>query len=218
MAGYPNDTYLRSLEASSADVDRQVANALTEIGRQRQTAVAQTAQIPGATSNIFNEGSQRLSADTASLGVKPLGSLMSAFENSKESYGRVRGLLDQGFGEQETRRRGSVQSVKQDLLAGIRERSADYTARREAEDRSRAFAAEQAAASRALQEEMMRRQEAIQTSALAAEQEEARKQRLWESLAALQEAGIGADYSWGGYYPALDPQARSRYFTNLGAR
>lgn len=168
---YANDAYLRSLDASSADIKRQVSNALTEVSRQRDVSLAQAAQVPGAASAVYNEGAGRLNTSLASIGATAMPSVSQAFQNSKASYGRVSGLLGQGFKERGERQAGGVRGLGDHLSADLRERAADYTARRQAEDRARAFQAQEGERQRALQIELAERQAAAQ----AALQEQAMK-------------------------------------------
>lgn len=204
MAEYSNDVYLRSLAASSGDVDRQVKNALTEVSRQRQVAGAQTSLIPGAVNPIVDGSRQRLSADIASLGTGihddgrrggalQVGAVNQAFDNTKASYGRISGLLNQGFAERQTRQEGGVRGIEQDLLAGLRERAAEYTAGREAEDRQTSFTAQQNAAARALQEEQFNRQIAIDEANRQAEIDAANQEAWKEAIAEAMMAEALAD-------------------------
>lgn len=155
-AAYANDTYLASLRRSSQDVNRQVQNALQEIARQRQVASAQTTKIPGAANSAFGTAQGSMNAGLSELGVTPLASVLRAFTEGKASFGRASGLLRQGFGEQETQRRGAAGGLRQQLLADLERQGAQYVSQREAEDRQRAFMTEENARARAVQEAIAR--------------------------------------------------------------
>lgn len=176
MADYSNDTYLRSLDQSSADIRRQVTNAIGEINRQREAAGQQTAQIPGATANIYTAGGQSVTSDLAGLSginratgqqrVTTLPALMGAFADGTASYGRVAGLLNQGFDEQAAQRRGSVESVLAQLLADNASKANTYRSGRESEDRGYDFAREEAERRAALERELQDRDSALRRELL----------------------------------------------------
>lgn len=193
MSIYDNETYLQSLNASKGDVDRQVQNALAEIARQRQVAGQQTAKIPGAANTAISTSRDTLNTQLSGLGVTPLASLMQAFDSTGASYGRAAGLLNQGFGEQETRRRGSAVGLQQELLADIQAKANDYITRRQQEDRERAFQQQEAARQRALQEELARQSQA-QAAMSAAAQQQAEWQALQEYLGLGQFAPVKAPF------------------------
>lgn len=171
MPDYSNDTYLRSLEESSADIRRQVTNSIEEINKQRQVAGQQTAQLPGVAANIYGGGSDRLTSDLASISgvnrttgaqrVNVLPAVQQAFADGTASYGRVAGLLNQGFDEQAAGRRATVESVLAQLLADNESKRATYAGGREAEDRDRNFAREEAERRAALERELQDRDAAL---------------------------------------------------------
>jgi hypothetical protein len=194
---YANETYLRSLAKSAGDVDRQVGNALTEIGRQRQVAGAQTAKIPGATNVIFNDGLSGLAKAGQAFGVTaPSEAVARAFTRNRDSMGVMAGLYNKGFGERETRQKGGVKNVSQELINDLRMKGTEYVSKRQQEDRDRQHQERMAAQQRALQMEMMRRQEAMQRQAQAAAMAEAEKQRAIELWIARQDMPWPEDTSY----------------------
>lgn len=180
MPDYSNDTYLRSLQDSSADIRRQVSNSIEEINKQRLIAGQQTAQIPGATANIYGAGSKSVSDDIASISgrsritgqarVQPLASVLNAFNDGTASYGRVAGLLNQGFDEQAAQRRSGVDSVLAQLLADNAAKANTYRSGREGEDRQRDFEREEADRQADLTRELQDRDAALARELLSLQQ------------------------------------------------
>lgn len=196
---YANETYLRSLAGSSADVQRQVANAYNEIQRQRVAYQAAAGQVAGAAGTAFNESQSRLGTSLASLGMGIQSqAVQNAYSGGRESYGKVAGLLQQGFGEQETRRRGQVTGIQNDLMADLRQKGHEYVSRRTQEDRERQHQEQMAAAQRALQIQLANQQIAAQRQIAAMQAAEADKirreqeqQDYWEGIAAAVAMGMG---------------------------
>lgn len=143
---YDNETYLKSLAASSGDISRQVSNALTEIGTQKASAQEAAGRIAPTVGGILDESKGQLGGDLQSLGLQTSPALQAFYTNGKQSAGLVGSLMQQGFGEQATRRQGSVQGLQGDLLSNIRMQAMEYRARREQEDRQLAFEREMQAA------------------------------------------------------------------------
>lgn len=175
MPDYSNDTYLRSLDQSSADIRRQVENSIGEITKQREVAGQQTAQIPGAAASIFGAGSKSVSDDMASISRidkhgnqanLPLQSLMDAFSAGTASYGRATGLLNQGFDEQAQQRRSGVESILAQLLADTNAKRNTYVGGREAEDRDRAFQEDESRRRADLERELQDRDAALRRELL----------------------------------------------------
>lgn len=206
MGAYDNESYLASLAAARGDVDRNVQNTLSEIGRQQGVASGQVAQINPAVSSIFGAGRTTVQNDTNELqgiangasmgmgsaipGLDPTLTL-NALSGQQAAYAATTPLLEQGFLEQANQRQGRVATIRSGLYADLDGKRNDYIARRDAEERQKAFEAQQAAQARAAQENMLRAQMAAaanaQSGMLAAQAREAELQRAWEA----QQAGLG---------------------------
>jgi Skp family chaperone for outer membrane proteins len=179
---YANDTYLRSLAASSSDTKRQVGNALNEIARQKVVNQGQAGKVADTTRGIYQGGANQSQSDADILGVRQSGALQRGFASGQEAMGKIQGLWQQGFGERETRQRGAANNIGSELQRDLREKGFEYVSKRQQEDRQRAHEAQMAAQQRALQEEMMRRQAAMQAQAQSAAQRAAEEQwarELW---------------------------------------
>lgn len=198
MAPYDNETYLQSLATARGAIDRQVGNTLAEIGRQEQVAVGQTQQIPGAVARTNEQaGEMALGAQRQMRGAvdgnrglehrlggtfdRIHGNVQNRLQAVQDAWGRASGLLAQGFGEQADQRRGSVDMIGQQLYADNDLQRMGYIAGRQAEDRSRAFAEEQAARQNSFAQEQLGQQAALQREALAAQAAEAQRQRDWQA-------------------------------------
>jgi hypothetical protein len=198
---YANDAYLRSLDASSADVHRQVQNAYDEIARQQNVAHAQAWKTQGARNSIYTEGQNRLQTNLQALGMQgPMqGAVADSFKNSKAMSGRLFKLLDSGIQEQGKRRTSGVRGVDKEITAGIREKAAEHTARRQAEDRARAFQAQEAERQRALQMELAQRQMAAQQALQAQAMKDMEADMMQQAFFAAVADGISPEEArlWG---------------------
>lgn len=182
---YDNETYLRALEASRADINRQVQNTLREVNKQRDHALGQSGQTRSTASNVYQGERSNLSrslsgaSDALShLGLAGVGN--EAFAQGRRDFqdettgaladwSQAQNLLGQGFREQAAQQRGSVNNISQSLLSDIDSQRADYISRREAEDRAAALqreqmaqAAREAAAARAHAQQLADQQIAAQ--------------------------------------------------------
>lgn len=187
QGAYANDTYLRSLAASTGDIDREVRNALTEIGRQRTTNQAAAGRVPGTVTGLMNDSQGRLAGDLFSLGTPQMESVRGYFDSGRQTYRTIGDLMKLGFGERATRQAGQVKNLNSDLLYDLRNKGMEYASRRESEDRQMAFQSQQAAAQRSLQEELARQQIAAQEAIARMQAEEAQKLRdieIWNAAIA----------------------------------
>lgn len=196
MSSYDNDTYLRSLSAARGDIDRNVANTLAEIGRQRDVAVGQTQQIGGAVTRVGQDGTRQAQSGIdqagsalAGLGLADIGSgalantgqeVRNRFEALEGSYGRASGLLGQGFGEQATQRTGAANRIGKQLLTENDLKAQEYISSRQAEDRDRAFQTDMMNRSTAQQNRALDQQAQMGTDAIAAQQQQAEEDRVWQ--------------------------------------
>lgn len=205
MSTYDNESYLNSLNASRGDVDRNVANTLTEIGRQQGVAQQQVGQLDQATSSIFGQGRANVQSDVAGLqnvlggASQGMGAqrqldpslTLNALSGQQAAYAAATPLLGQGFQEQAAQRSGKVQSIASSLMADIDGKRNEYISRREAEDRANAFESQESQQSRIAQENMLRYQmdvsQQAQNYALQSQAREAELQRRFEA----EQANLG---------------------------
>ena len=209
MSAYDNESYLASLAASRRDVDRHVQNTLAEVGRQQGVAEGQVRQIDPAVSSIFGQGRETVQRDVNELqsavqgasfgmdaGIPKLdpGLTLAALNQQQAGFTAATPLLRQGFQEQGMQRRGRVDNIAAGLRADIEGKRNEYIARRDAEERQKAFEAAQAAQARAAQENMLRAQieaaQRAQSAMLQAQAQEAERQRAF----AAQQSGINRNH------------------------
>lgn len=161
MSNYDNETYLRALQASRADAERQVANTLAEIERQRGFNTTQAERVPGATQSAFNIAEQGFNTDLSEINQAAgtqlsLPEIRQAMDTHQTGFRDASGLLRQGFGEQAGQRTGAARNIGQQVYAGIDQQRSEYISRREQEDAQRAWQEQQAAAQRAFAAEQQR--------------------------------------------------------------
>lgn len=178
---YANETYLRGLKSSAADIERQVRNTLTEISRQRQVGQEAAAKIAGAAASAYAPVQENLGADLSSLGVQPLTSLTEAFTDEAAAYKDVGTLMGKGFQEEEVARTGGVKNIRSELLSDLRAKAREYISRRQQEDRQRSFETEENRRARLLQRQMAEQQAALAREQLAMQARLAAEQRAFQA-------------------------------------
>jgi hypothetical protein len=185
MSQYDNETYLKSLATARGSIDRQVNNTLAEVGRQQQTATAQTTKVPAAVDATNTQVRTQANgvADTMSSALSRLGlagiaggevdvarsDVEGRLNTVRGAFGRASGLLAQGFGEQGDQRRGQVGQIGQQLRSDNDLQRVAYIGQRESEDRQAAFAREQAQRQEALARWQMGEQAGLQRESLASQ-------------------------------------------------
>lgn len=237
---YDNETYLKSLAASRGSIDRQVQNTLGEVQRQQDSAVAQTGKIGGAVQGTTAAATgqahglaermqstlDRFQLGHPDQGIRPNVDAIRAnvgqrMQTVNDAWGRASGLLAQGFGEQGDQRRAQVGQIGDQLRTDNDLQRLAYVGQREAEDRSRAFALEQANRSDALAREQMGQQSGLAREGMAASAREAELDRQFQAQQALagqvHQALLVNPYT-GQPVPALPPSGRSPVSANQAER
>lgn len=199
-----NDAFLSSLGEARSDIDRQVQNTIREAQRQRDVALRQTAQIPGAvqaaTSNAQTQATgtlDRASARGQELGLAGLGAraLQPSYQevsgrmaDVNSVYGTAAQSLSQGFQEQALQREGQVNMISQQLLA-------DNQMQRAAAVSQMQQAAAQRAHEQAMQQQQFQQQQQLLESGATAQAEAQRRNQIQQTLASLIDpTGQGIDY------------------------
>lgn len=160
---YDNETYLQALEASRADVDRQMANTLAEIERQKGFNTERAAQTPGATQSAFNVASQGFNDDLAAINRAAgtelsLPEIRRAMDTHQAGFAEAAGLLGRGFGEQAGMRTNGANNLGEQLRSQLFQQRNTYIAQREEEDRNRAWQVAEAERQRQFAAEQQRLQ------------------------------------------------------------
>lgn len=227
MPEYANDTYLQSLATARAGIDRNVANTLTEVTRQRELGVNQAKLVPGAVTGTNTAAATQSSVATGDMmgslekygfahpdlgmrdsveqGPRDIVARLGALQGT---YDRAAPLLGQGFQERGAQQAGRVSLIGQQLHADNDMARSNYVSGREAEDRSRSFQQEQAETSNRIALESLAQEAQLERERIAATANENLLNRNMQSdqfLLDLLHAGFMLNPETGAIEPVPTP-------------